>query len=67
MTVLAPPFGPVPPPARSLPCCVLVSQPCACGTRVTASRHDPAPGVAAHNATAAHRRWWARVEREEAS
>jgi hypothetical protein len=67
MTVTAPPFGPVPAPVRSLPCCRLVSRPCACGQSVTASPHDPAPGVAAHNRTYGHREWWARVEREEAS
>ena len=62
--MIAPPFGPIPAaPAR--PCCTLVSRPCACGTRVTASLHDPAPGVAAHNATPAHATWWARVGREE--
>ena len=62
MTVLPPPFGPIPPapPARLEPG-VLMSRPCACGTPVTASRLDPGPGVAEHNRTAAHREWWARV------
>ena len=49
------------PAARLRPCCTVLSRPCACGTRVTASRHDPGPGVAEHNRTAPHREWWGRV------
>ena len=68
MTVLPPPFGPIPPapPARLEPG-VLLSRPCACGTLVTASRLDPTPGVRAHNATAAHVEWARRegLAREE--
>jgi hypothetical protein len=68
--IILPGFGRIPPlasalpPEGSLPPGVLVTRPCACGTPVTASRHDPAPGVAAHIAMTAHRRWWARVEAE---
>ncbi len=68
---LLPGCSPIPaaPPARlapegSLPAGVLVSRPCACGTHVTASRHDPTPGIREHNATATHRAWWERVRGE---
>lgn len=62
MTVLAPPFGPIPAaPCGPLKAGEIMTRPCACGTPVTASRLDPWPGVAAHNATAVHTRWWACV------
>ena len=62
---LLPGAGRIPPVVgdglAGLPAWVVVSRPCACGTRIRASRHDPAPGVAAHNRTPAHRAWWERV------
>lgn len=59
-----PPLASALPPAGALPRGVIVSRPCACGRRVSASRHDPGPGVAAHNATPEHQAWWLRVCRE---
>ena len=59
-----PPLASALPPPGALPAGVLISRACACGTRLTASRHEPAPGVAEHNATAAHAAWWARARGE---
>jgi hypothetical protein len=57
-----PPLASALPPEGSLPAGVIVSRPCACGIRVTASRLDPGPGVREHNATAEHRAWGRRVD-----
>jgi hypothetical protein len=38
-------------------------RPCACGGYIWANRaNNPAPSVAAHNATPGHQRWWQRVQ-----